>query len=337
MHPKVSVVIPTYNCAQYITEAIESVLNQTYKDIEIIVVDDGSTDNTKEILLTYIEEGLIQYIFQNNQGPGSARNTGIKESQGEFIAFLDADDTIESTSVNERVEMLKKYKEISLVFTDFFVLDNSKINCQREPILKKNHFLNKVRKVIKLIDQESVVFSKDFYYFYLRLSPRPICMPTVMLRKRCVEEYGLFDTTFEIGEDNEYWMRIIRNNYVGFINKPLGCYHHYRSYLTKNIELYAKDELRLQKQVFSRMIEDIKNQIKSSWYIKNIIGNSYFNLGYFYYKNNNFLESQKAIIKSIKYLNINIKTMKVLFLSIFRIPRDKLSFFVKNKDTSQKP
>jgi len=85
MNPKVSVIIPTYNCARYIPEAIESVLNQTYKDFEIIVVDDGSTDNTKEVLNRYIIENLIKYIYQNNQGPGAARNTGIKAAKGEYV------------------------------------------------------------------------------------------------------------------------------------------------------------------------------------------------------------------------------------------------------------
>ena len=90
MKPKVSVVIPTYNSSQFIVETLESVFAQTYKDYEIIVVDDGSTDNTKEVLQPYTSR--IKYIYKENGGPASARNVGIKSAQGEYIAFLDSDD-----------------------------------------------------------------------------------------------------------------------------------------------------------------------------------------------------------------------------------------------------
>ena len=90
--PKVSVVVPLYNGERFIRGTIESVLCQTYKDYEIIVVDDGSLDNSKEVLQPYIEGNIIRYIPQKNQGAANARNYGIHKSQGEYIAFLDQDD-----------------------------------------------------------------------------------------------------------------------------------------------------------------------------------------------------------------------------------------------------
>ena len=90
--PKVSVIIPTYNCAQYINRAIDSVLNQTFKDVEIIVADDGSTDNTSDELTPLIEDNVVTYLYQDNKGAASARNYGISNSSGKYIAFLDADD-----------------------------------------------------------------------------------------------------------------------------------------------------------------------------------------------------------------------------------------------------
>ena len=88
--PKVTVVIPTYNRAHLIKDAVESVLNQTYQDFELIVIDDGSTDNTREVLAVYKDK--LTYIYQENQGRSSARNHGIELAQGEYIAFLDSDD-----------------------------------------------------------------------------------------------------------------------------------------------------------------------------------------------------------------------------------------------------
>ena len=88
--PKVSVIIPTYNRAHYICETIDSILAQTYRDYEIIVVDDGSADNTRKVLQKY--DGKVRYFYQKNRGPSAARNFGISQSQGEYIAFLDDDD-----------------------------------------------------------------------------------------------------------------------------------------------------------------------------------------------------------------------------------------------------
>ncbi|WP_456325502.1 glycosyltransferase family 2 protein, partial [Desulfonauticus submarinus] len=93
---EISIIIPTYNCAKYISEAIESVLAQTYKDYEIIVVNDGSTDNAETIIKNIFkklkEVGECKYIYQENQGSANARNRAIKESEGEYIAWLDQDD-----------------------------------------------------------------------------------------------------------------------------------------------------------------------------------------------------------------------------------------------------
>ncbi len=89
--PAVSVIIPAYNCSVYLPEAIESVLTQTYTDIEIIVVDDGSTDDTPEVVAPYLDR--IRYIRQSNKGLPAARNTGIRASGGEFVALLDGDDS----------------------------------------------------------------------------------------------------------------------------------------------------------------------------------------------------------------------------------------------------
>lgn len=89
--PTVTVIIPTYNRVDLLGEALSSVFSQTYQDFEVIVVDDGSTDNTASTLLPLVKHGLIQYVYQNNQGELAARNRGIVEAKGQYIAFLDLD------------------------------------------------------------------------------------------------------------------------------------------------------------------------------------------------------------------------------------------------------
>src|SRR6059058_153404 len=113
----VSVVIPTFNSADYLAQAIQSVLAQTYQDFEIIVVDDASTDTTEEAVRPYAKR--ICYVRQEPGGPSMARNRGILQARGELIAFLDADDLWRPTKLARQVEYLKCHPEACLVYTDF--------------------------------------------------------------------------------------------------------------------------------------------------------------------------------------------------------------------------
>jgi len=109
----VSVVIPVYNGERYVNETLKSVLSQDYEPVEIIVVDDGSTDKTADIVLSH---ETLHYIYQENQGPSAARNTGIVAAQGEFIAFLDADDMWEPEKLSLQVGYLIRHPDVGFVY-----------------------------------------------------------------------------------------------------------------------------------------------------------------------------------------------------------------------------
>ena len=125
--PKVSVIIPTYNREEFITETIKSVLNQTYKDFEIIVVDDGSTDNTKQKLEPF--KSKIKLIEQKNSERAVARNNGVKSSSGEYIAFLDSDDLWIKNKLENQVNFLDEKKDFILTYGQSF-----RINEHGKPI-----------------------------------------------------------------------------------------------------------------------------------------------------------------------------------------------------------
>ena len=118
-NPLVSVVIPSFNSGDYILEAIESVAQQTYLRVEVIVVDDGSTDDTVKKLRSLIETGKIHYTFQSNQGLAAARNTGIELAKGEYLQFLDADDLISPTKIEKQVQRLENSLEPAVCGSDF--------------------------------------------------------------------------------------------------------------------------------------------------------------------------------------------------------------------------
>ena len=115
-HSRLSVIIPSYNRAAFLPEAIESLLSQTYPEFEIVVVDDGSTDETKEVCDRY---PTVQYIYQNNQGVSAARNTGIRASKGEYLLFLDSDDCLLPKAVEIGLNCINAHPEVGFVFGSY--------------------------------------------------------------------------------------------------------------------------------------------------------------------------------------------------------------------------
>src|SRR3990172_11149387 len=122
--PKVSVIIPTFNCEEYIEETLSSVLFQTFTDFEVIVVDDGSTDNTIKVIKPYLDK--ISYIQKDNGGQGSARNLGISLAKGEYLAFLDSDDLWLPDKLSLQVGYMENNPNVSLTFTDAVAFEERK-------------------------------------------------------------------------------------------------------------------------------------------------------------------------------------------------------------------
>ncbi|WP_281951107.1 glycosyltransferase family 2 protein [Nitrosophilus kaiyonis] len=194
IYPKFSVIIPVFNREKFISRAIESVLNQSYKNFELIVVDDGSTDNTSKIIKKY----PIKIITQQNRGVSAARNAGIKASKGEIIAFLDSDD---------------EWKKDKLkIQANFFIKNPSyKIHQTDEIWIKNGKFLNK-----KKIHQK-----KEGYIFYDSLHLCLISPSAVAIKKELFDEVGLFREDFEVCEDYELWLRVTKKYPIGFSKEKM--------------------------------------------------------------------------------------------------------------------
>jgi glycosyltransferase involved in cell wall biosynthesis len=206
--PKVSVIIPAYNCSQYLTEVIESVLKQTYKNFELIFVDDGSTDNTKNIIQKYIASypEKIKYFYQENKGLAVARNTGIRNAKGEFIALLDADDKWQPTTLEEEVKILVAESDVGLVHANTIRISDE----------GKMLYVNKRNK--------KYLSGSIFKYLFLRKAN--ISCPTVLFRKECCNRVGMFDENLtRLGcEDRELWLRISLKYKIKYIDKVLAYY-----------------------------------------------------------------------------------------------------------------
>lgn len=201
---KVSVIIPLYNGERYIRAAVESVLCQTFQDFELIVVDDGSTDQGKDIILSM--EGPIAYLYQENSGVCSARNQGFLNSRGDYIAFLDQDDRWHPPKLEIQVQHLDQNPQIGIVYCDVNLIDETSNVVELEH-LKKQRQLPQEKK-----------FLSTFPYF-----PQPHPYPsTVLMRREVFSQSGMFDPAFKRNchEDTELWFRIAKNSLGQFFFHP---------------------------------------------------------------------------------------------------------------------
>lgn len=205
MNKLVSVIIPSYNAAKYIAEAIDSVRAQTYQPVEIIVIDDGSTDATREVLRPYIEAKTIIYIHQENKGTGAARNAGIKVARGEFIALLDADDVWQREKLAKQIPLFAD-ANVHLVYSDA-------------------EFFGSAQQTYALYSQMTGELSVGAVADRL-IQKNFIPASTVVARKLAIERAGMFseDRSGLAIEDYHLWLKIAPTGQFKAINEPLMRY-----------------------------------------------------------------------------------------------------------------
>lgn len=259
--PLISVIIPSYNSKAFIKDAIESVCNQTYQHTEIIVVDDGSADNSYDYLKQIQNEFSFKLIQQKNQGPGVARNNGIKSAKGQYLCFLDSDDQLMVGSLEKRLQLLEKYPEVDLVFTDLKRLDNR--DKPGYEFLKSRDFLKKFRKAVAIHKSHNVIFNDKYFDCAIQYFPF-IWTSTVMIRSEVVNRIGYFHPHWRGSEDIDYWLRIARQGTIAYIDEALTEWHHYYSNLTKlgNYQFYV-DTICCYK--------NIKKELGNKQYLKKLI------------------------------------------------------------------
>ncbi len=186
---KYSVIIPIYNYGHYLPQSLGSVLNQTVSPFEIIVIDDGSTDNTPDVIKPFLTDSCLKYIRTENLGVSAARNTGIKIAKSELIAFLDADDIW----VNNKLELqlpLFTNPRVGIVYS------------LRQPFNEKGP--------IETFEHVKVFRGNILPYL---MEHNFLCLSSVVVRRDCFEKAGLFDVRLSQGEDMDLWLRIAAEDY----------------------------------------------------------------------------------------------------------------------------
>ncbi len=234
---KVSVIIPTYNGEKFICQAIDSVLVQTFPHYEIIVVDDGSTDATWQVLETYGEK--IRKFSKPNGGPGSARNMGIRNARGSYLAFLDQDDQWLPDRLAAGVEILDNRPELALVYSDANI-------CSAEGAITGTTFSYvKPRR------------GKIFKHLYRN---NFIANLTVLVRKSCFVELGELDQSgrMMISDDYNMWLRIAAHYPVEYIDRALARYRIHQANLSLDLEKNCLDTFAALNDIDRRFPDKVK-------------------------------------------------------------------------------
>lgn len=194
MSSLVSVIIPTFNRGHCIKKAVESVLAQTYQNLQVVVIDDGSTDSTRDVLAG-IKDSRLQYVHTKNEGNYFARNTGLAQAKGDFISLLDSDDCYVPQKIAVQLDRFKNNPDLGLCCSNVYVKHQNIPDKVFEDAAHSFHFD---------IDNEGGFLEKAIESNFIVTS-------TVMIRKECVRRVGIFNTQFQNAMDYEYFLRIVFN------------------------------------------------------------------------------------------------------------------------------
>ena len=278
--PRVSVIIATYNNAHYILEAIASIFNQTYRSYEIIVIDDGSTDNTRQVLEPYLDK--IRYLYQENKGVSHARNLGLEMARGEFISFLDADDFFLPDKLAKQVAVFDAHPSLGIVHSGW-----------------------------RLVNEKGEKISDiEFWHWYgsleLDLETWVVWKPvtiSMMFRKSWIKSVGGFDTRWHHGEDIDLVLRLSVNGCQAvWLPKITYCYrqHHYnvtRKYTQQAVSINSVLDNFFSRQNLSTSIRQLER--KSRYYTHNW-------LAWQAHRNGDLIEMGKYLRQAWKYTSLSM-------------------------------
>lgn len=222
---RISILMPVYKGERFIAQSIDSVLAQSYPDIELIIINDGSPDNSAAVIQPYLADPRVKYIEQQNAGVAAARNAGIRAAAGEYIAVLDQDDLWLPDKLARQLEYLDEHPEIALVHSNI-------------------HFIDDVGE--RIPDPEWAWVAPTCGQVLPEMVQRnSICTCTVLMRKRALEQAGLFRQELAPADDWDLWLRIAARHPIGFVDAVTAYYRVHQGNESRNLLKMQKAEIRV--------------------------------------------------------------------------------------------
>lgn len=317
----VSVIVPVYNSEKYLNKCLDSILNQTYKNIEVVIIDDGSTDNSLSICKKYSTlNKQIKLFSEENKGVSHARNIGINIATGQWIIFLDSDDWMESNAIMDAIDLINKNNYDTICWNYKKLINNEFFYCNKIDESVVNNEKDLISILYSII--ESGYYDINYFGEYIRAPWAK------MLNKKIIEDNNIrFDETLYIGEDAIFLLEYFKNaKNVKFVNKYNNIY---RIISTSSVGKYKDD---LDEQIIIQL-EKINNLMKDVTSVdinilKNIIFRFYLNSIYELIYNYNFKNNHKKntfdLVEFIKCSKIDLDNIELNLLS----NRQKLTYIL---------
>jgi glycosyltransferase involved in cell wall biosynthesis len=293
--------MPAYNCGTFIAEAMASVLRQTELDLELIVVNDGSTDETLDIVNSMAKkDARIKVLSQANSGkPSIARNRGLEQAKGEFVCFLDGDDLYHPDKIHNSLEVLQRHPAIDMVFHDVKFM-NEEGTEQTVTYLQAANFAERVLSKSKRLGEAKFFCDERALFFFMCTTVTSILMSSVLIRrKRLTAEDMFFPEDLTIGEDIDLWFRLVKSGGVAYIDRPLSYYRIYPLSVTK----------RSDRNIYDPVSAHIKNYKRNAGFLdayqrieyRKRIATGLFNIGYTCSCQGKYDEARQSYLRSLRW------------------------------------
>ena len=295
----ISVIIPTFNSAAFISDAIESVFSQTYKDFEVIVVDDGSTDNTRSVVEYYVDKygDRIRYFYKENRGAGSARNYGVEHTGGGLIAFLDSDDLWYPEKMERALITLNRHPDCNFVCHSYRVRWDSG---QKDEFRVNEHY-------------NTLMPEQMFREFFFE---NRIGTSTVVMKKDLFYKAGGFDESIWTGQDYDLWVRCARVAKIYFLDEILSEYRRRKGSITSFVEKKLPCELKIMEKYLGLFPEGEREQIR-----RQKLRNIYVSVAMRVLESDNRILSRRYLLEGLKQQPFNLRTIILFFcVLMFRKP-----------------
>jgi len=282
--PLVSVIIPTYNRALLLGRAIQSILNQTYQNFEIIIVDDCSNDDTEKVVKRFYDERVRYIRHKERKGAAAARNTGIKAARGEYVAFQDSDDEWLSEKLEKQIRAFKNgSSDLGVVYTSLWQIGNGR----------------------KTYIPSSDIKQKEGNIHDVLLETNFISTPTAVVKKKCFERAGMFDENLPRVQEWDLWIRISKHYRFRHIDEPLVNAYLQHDSISRNMNALIV----ARKYISVKYFDEISKKPK-------LLGKHYFAIGTLLCLNGEIEEGRSYFFKAIKTYPFNTK---LLFSTLFSL------------------
>jgi glycosyltransferase involved in cell wall biosynthesis len=238
----VSVVIATFNTGRYLPQAVQSVLSQTYSNVEILIIDDGSTDDTAQIIRRWEQDERVRVYRQPNGGQAQARNRGVALSKGQYVAFLDADDEWLSHKLSRQMPLFTN-PQVGVVYSEYECMD-----AEGRALPKPPTRMYRGRVTAALLIDNFVSFQ------------------TAVVRRECLERHGAFDESVRMGDDYDLWLRLSAHYEFDYIPQPTARYRVWSGQMSKNYRRRYESAIRTMRRFLEHNPGLVSaGQIRAAW------------------------------------------------------------------------